>query len=307
VLYLVTGGAGFIGSYLVEYLAELGHEVVAVDDLSVGRRELVPCSDRVTFVKSKFQDVAASDFGEVQGIFHLAAQSSVPLSIEQPYSSSENNLASSLKALEVARLSRAPLVYASSSAVYGGLSIGSDQTDLVDIVSPYALDKWVMEKYARMANRIYDVRSLGMRFFNVYGPRQDPTNPYSGVIPLFISSLLKGNAVTLNGGHQTRDFIYVKDVVSIMMTGMNSLGDVGFQVVNVGSGTSVSILKLLRHICDIVGVEPQIVQRDLPDGDPTSSAGDYSKLIASLGIQVGELVGLVDGLRETVAYMKEHV
>jgi UDP-glucose 4-epimerase len=307
VLYLVTGGAGFIGTHLVEHLVELGHKVIVVDDLSEGRQDLIPICDRVTFVRSKFQDTATSVFEGVQGVFHLAAQSSVPLSIVQPYESSDNNLLSSLKALEVARLNGAPLVYASSSAVYGGLSVGDDRSDAVEVETPYALDKWVMEQYAKVANSLFGTRSLGLRFFNVYGPRQDATSPYSGVIALFIRNLLDGNAITLNGGHQTRDFIFVKDVVSIMVRGMHSLKDESCNIVNVGSGCSVSISGLLQQISQLIGVEPKVEMKDLPVGDPIASAGDYTKLRTILSVHTGELVKLEDGLRQTIDYFRGRV
>ena len=306
-LYLVTGGAGFIGTHLVEHLVELGHKVIVVDDLSEGRQDLIPICDRVTFVRSKFQDTATSVFEGVQGVFHLAAQSSVPLSIVQPYESSDNNLLSSLKALEVARLNGAPLVYASSSAVYGGLSVGDDRSDAVEVETPYALDKWVMEQYAKVANSLFGTRSLGLRFFNVYGPRQDATSPYSGVIALFIRNLLDGNAITLNGGHQTRDFIFVKDVVSIMVRGMHSLKDESCHIVNVGSGCSVSISGLLQQISQLIGVEPKVEMKDLPVGDPIASAGDYTKLRTILSVHTGELVKLEDGLRQTIDYFRGRV
>ena len=161
------------------------------------------------------KDVIDTDFTSLDhfdGVFHLAAQASVPLSINNLYESSSNNLLSSLKIIELCAETSTPLVYASSSAVYGNLDIGDDD-NLVDLISPYSADKRMLEIYCDMAFKLYNLRSFGLRFFNVYGPRQDPTNPYSGVISIFADKILKGEAITINGGAQTRDFIYVGDVV----------------------------------------------------------------------------------------------
>ena len=185
--FVVTGGAGFIGSHLVENLLNHNHEVIINDNFSSGLESNIPKNNLIHMVKSKLQDISYSDFGkDIDGIFHLAAQTSVPYSIDHFYSSSANNLLTTIKSFDMTRKLNIPIVYASSSAIYGNLPLGQDETIKYDILSPYAQDKLTMEDYAALCFDIYNTSSIGLRLFNVYGPRQDPTNPYSGVISIFI-------------------------------------------------------------------------------------------------------------------------
>ena len=143
----------------------------------------------------------------MKGIFHLAAQSSVPLSISDFYNSSSNNVASSIKVFELAKKFNIPVIYASSSAIYGDLPIGNDNKKKFSITSPYAQDKLVLEDYAKMSYDVFGVSSVGLRLFNVYGPGQNSNSPYSAVIPIFLNRMKKNQTVIINGGYQTRDFI----------------------------------------------------------------------------------------------------
>jgi len=247
--YLVTGGAGFIGSHLVENLMKSEHEIIVVDDLSAGHLENIPDRANCKVITRRIQDLNLETFKDLDGIFHLAAQASVPVSISEFYPSCQNNILSSLTVFDLARRFNIPIVYASSSAVYGNLPKGDDTSNLYELESPYAVDKYSMEKYAEVAYKRYKLPSIGLRFFNVYGPKQDPHNPYSGVISIFIKQVSCGETVTVNGGYQTRDFVFVKDVVNVLVKSMNTLHTKSMvAVANVGTRRSVTIDDLLNPL-----------------------------------------------------------
>jgi len=305
--FLVTGGCGFIGSHLIEKLEKERVKVLCVDDLSTGYKSNLKNSDLVNFVNVRIQDFETKDFAEtIKGVFHLAAQASVPRSIEDFYNSSLNNIQSTFKVFDWANKLEVPIVYASSSAVYGNLPMGDDTIENYDIISPYAQDKLTMENYARMCWNVYKTPSMGLRFFNVYGPRQDPTNPYSGVISIFIDRLLKKAPVIVNGGYQTRDFIYVKDIVNVLVNSMAMVQNQnGCNVFNIGTGNSVTINKLLSIISEILGVAPEIILKDLPLGDPKKSDGIYEKLKQVLKTNPEDFTTLKTGLLETIETIKQ--
>ena len=217
--YLITGSSGFIGSNLVHQLYKK-YKLTLVDDLSEGTINNLPKFLKKNLIKKKIQDVEISKFQNLKGIFHLAAQSSVPLSLKHTYSSCSNNLNSSIKVFEIAKKFSIPVVYASSSAVYGNQALGDDIKNNFSIISPYAQDKLTLEAYAKMFFDIFNISSVGLRFFNVYGPKQNANSPYSAVIPKFIKRIKKNLQVTINGGFQTRDFIYIDDVIKIMILSM---------------------------------------------------------------------------------------
>ena len=171
---------------------------------------------KIDFYEEKIELFDFNKLSDIDAIVHLAAQPSVPFSITNFSDSSPSNLLGAIKVIDHCRLFNIPLVYASSSAIYGNFEFGNDEIENVDLLSPYATDKYAMELYSTTAHKIYQLSSVGLRFFNVYGPRQDPSSQYSGVISIFADKLLKGQNITINGGHQTRDFIYVKDVVNII-------------------------------------------------------------------------------------------
>ena len=220
--YLITGCAGFIGSNLVNKIYKK-YDLVLVDDLSEGSLFNLPKELRKKLIKKKIQDIKKLKTKKLNGIFHLAAQSSVPISLKNFYKSSTNNIESSLKVFEFSKQFSAPIVYASSSAVYGNLSLGNDNKEKFSITSPYAQDKLSIEHYAKIAFEIFNISSVGLRLFNVYGPGQKSNSQYSAVIPIFINRMLKKLPVIINGGYQTRDFIYVQDVVEVILMSMNKI------------------------------------------------------------------------------------
>ena len=304
--YLVTGGAGFIGSHLAESLISKGHHVLVIDDLSSGHLSNLPSDLANTVICKPVQQVGEAQVASVDGIFHLAAQASVPQSIEHFFESSQNNLLCGLKVFDWAKNLEVPVVYASSSAVYGDLELGDDQEARYDILTPYAQDKLTLEDYGKMMSKLNDLSSLGLRLFNVYGPRQDPNNPYSGVISIFIDRILRGEAVTVNGGFQTRDFVFVTDVVSVMETAMTLMHERKCSdYCNVGTGRSVTIDELLFLLKKILDADPEVIRKGLPSGDPVRSIGTYDKIKEVLGVDIKSFADLGSGLIDTVEYVQD--
>jgi UDP-glucose 4-epimerase len=286
-------------------LINAGNNILVIDDLSSGYENNISDWLNNSFLKKKVQKVSDEKINSIDGIFHLAAQASVPYSIDNFFNSSENNILSSLKVFSWAKAQNIPVVYASSSAVYGNLPIGDDQIEEYDILSPYAQDKLILENYARMCWDVYKTPSIGLRFFNVYGPRQDSTNQYSGVISIFIDRLIQNKPVIVNGGYQTRDFIFVDDIVRVMIKSMKHLlYNRSCDVFNVGTGVSVTIDQLLEILAEILKVEPEVKTKELPPGDPEKSGGTYGKLTTALNIDIHQFVKLEDGLRNTIDYIR---
>jgi UDP-glucose 4-epimerase len=303
--FLITGGAGFIGSNLAEQLIKKGHDVIIVDDLSSGFLKNLPGDLNIHFIKARIQDTDIVQFKNIEGIFHLAAQASVPISINNLYSSSINNLASSICVFDIAKTFNIPVVYASSSAIYGNLPIGDDEKNEFDILSPYAQDKLTMEEYAKLCFRLYNVSSIGLRFFNVYGPKQDPKNQYSGVISVFIDRFIQKKPVIINGGYQTRDFIFIKDIVRLLIVSMQKAQqNIQFEFLNAGTGFEITIDTLFEQLTEIFNYRPKIIRKSLPLGDPERSSGTYNKLSQVLNINVEDFTKINIGLNLTVNYFK---
>tara|TARA_B100000900_G_C20493966_1_gene680788 strand:- start:158 stop:1120 length:963 start_codon:yes stop_codon:yes gene_type:complete len=304
--WLVTGGAGFIGSHLIEDLIDNNQRIYCVDDFSSGLRENLKKNKYLKVIKSRIQnlDKKLLDY-KFKGIFHLASQVSAPKSIKSMYSSSSNNLLSSLKVWDIAKKMKTPIVYASSSAVYGNLSVGDDQIETSSILSPYSMDKLSIENYANLFWRLYGIPSVGLRFFNVYGPRQDASSPYSGVISIFLDRLLSNEIITVNGGYQTRDFIYVKDVSQVLIKSMNyCFQEKDCDVFNVGTGKSISINHLIRIISNLLKIEPKIIRKELPKGDPEISNCKTEKIKNKMQIEVHNFSALEKGLTLLLKHLK---
>ena len=307
--YLITGGAGFIGSHLVELLIENNHEVVCVDDLSSGyKSNLSSVIQKIDFYEEKIELFDFNKLSDIDAIVHLAAQPSVPFSITNFSDSSSSNLLGAIKVIDHCRLNNIPLVYASSSAIYGNFEFGNDEIKNVDLLSPYATDKYAMELYSTTAHKIYQLSSVGLRFFNVYGPRQDPSSSYSGVISIFADKLLKGQNITINGGHQTRDFIYVKDVVNIIYSAIilaskNSICEIS----NILTGESITIDELAEKMMKIIDVNVEVNYQSLPVGDPAQSNGSSKKMTKLFSVELDKFTKLDKGLVNTVQFfLKEY-
>ena len=289
---LVTGGAGFIGSHLVEELLARGRRVVVIDDLSTGKRENLPQNQNLTFIEGSITDAELLKhlFSEYRfsTVFHLAAVASVHRSVEEPLYCHRVNFDGTLYLLEESkRVGVKKFVFASSAAVYGDLPQLPKREDMaVKPQTPYAVDKYASERYTVNSFNLYGFDATALRFFNVYGERQDPSSPYSGVISIFIDRIKRfkrGEETTIDiygDGRQTRDFIYVKDVVGALL--LAEEGKTAGEVYNVGTGKETSLLELLETLKEIVGELPPL--RFLPPrpGDIKRSVADISK-ISSIG------------------------
>ncbi len=300
--YLITGCAGFIGSHLVKKISN-EYDLILVDDLSRGSLKFVPKKYRKKLIKKKIQDLHKVNFKKLKGIFHLAAQSSVPFSLKNLNESSANNLASSIKVFDLAKKYSVPLVYASSSAIYGHLSKGKDNLKKYSITSPYAQDKLTLENYAKMCFEVFKISSVGLRLFNVYGPGQNPNNPYSAVIPIFLNKMKKNISVTINGGYQTRDFIFVDDVIKIMLLSMKRIqNNKTYKIFNVGTNKSVTINYLYSLIKNKLGSKSKFKKRKLDKFDPKKSSGTFKKMNKFLNLKKSFFTKLEDGIQKIIDF-----
>jgi UDP-glucose 4-epimerase len=309
-VYLVTGGAGFIGSRLVERLLRDGARVRVLDNFSTGTRaNLAFARDLRRSLEVIRGDITRLDTVQraargARVIFHQAAMRSVPRSIKDPLGANANNVTGTLHVLEAARRARVPrVVYASSSSVYGDrpdLPKREDQPPKP--VSPYAVSKAAGEQYAVVWSRLFGVETVGLRYFNVFGPRQDPKSEYAAVIPRFITWGLAGTALEVHGdGSQSRDFTYIDNVVEANVLAAQAPEAAG-EVFNVGCGSRVSLLEIVAMLEQILG--RRLKRRHTPAraGDVPHTLADISKAKRLLGYT--PLVEFADGLRRTVDYFR---
>ncbi|MEO8714104.1 MAG: NAD-dependent epimerase/dehydratase family protein [Acetobacteraceae bacterium] len=298
--YLVTGGCGFIGSHLADALLARGHAVRVLDDLSSGKRSNIP--DAAELIVGNVSDAAtvARALHGVDGCFHLAAIASVDRCNQDWPGTHRVNLSGTIAVLDAARKAAIPVVYASSAAVYGdnpALPLAEDA--LTRPLSAYGADKLGCELHARAAGLVHAVPTTGLRFFNVYGPRQDPLSPYSGVISIFCERLRAGRQVTVFGdGGQTRDFVFVADVVRALLAGLRAASREA-RVFNVCTGRATSLLDLVATLARTLGVSPDILFGPERPGDVRASLGDPKAARAALGFTAE--TRLPEGLASTLA------
>jgi nucleoside-diphosphate-sugar epimerase len=302
--YLVTGGAGFIGSHISEALVRRGQRVRVVDSLVTGYARNV--RDGVEFVQGDLADpaVAKAAVAGMDYVIHQAAIPSVPRSVEKPEESHRANIDGTLQILLAARSAKIKrVVFAGSSSVYGDTEV-LPKTEVMPTnpLSPYALQKLMGEMYLKMFTRLYGLETVTTRYFNVFGPRQDPGSPYSGVISLFIKALSEGTQPVIYGdGEQTRDFTYVTNVVDGVLRAVETPG-VGGEVFNVATNNRTSLNQLLATLKKIFGSNVEPIYREPRAGDVRDSQADISKAQQMLGYQ--PTVGLEEGLRKTVDWFK---
>jgi nucleoside-diphosphate-sugar epimerase len=300
VTVLVTGGAGFIGSHLSAALLARGETVRVVDDLSTGLIGNVPA--RAEFVDGDLTDPATA-LEVVSGcdvVLHQAALPSVPLSIAAPRASHDANINATFNVLMAARETGVRrVVYAASSSAYGDSPrLPKVETMPSNPRSPYALQKHVGEVYCQLFTRLYGLQTVSMRYFNVFGPRQRASSPYSGVLSLFIKAALAGTAPTIYGdGEQTRDFTYVDNVVDAVLSAMNAPGASG-EVINVAAGGCISLNQAWESLAQTIGPLPPPVYAPVRVGDIRHSQADIAKAQRLLGYRVA--VPFEQGLRRTV-------
>jgi len=306
--YLVTGGAGFIGSHIVETLVERGDAVRVLDNLTTGKREnLASVMPRIEFMEGDIRDVGvcARAVEGVDCVFHEAALASVARSVEDPLLTNAINVTGTLNMLTAAKDAGVKsFVLASSSAVYG------DDPTLPKVegregkpLSPYAISKFVGEKYCEVFYGLFGIKAVSLRYFNVFGPRQDPTSQYSAVIPLFITKILRGERPVIYGdGKQSRDFIFVENVVRANFAAAESASAAG-ETLNVACGVGITVNGLLAAVNEVLGTEVKPVYADPRSGDIMHSTADITKASRLMGFAPG--LSFMDGLKTTIEWYKK--
>jgi nucleoside-diphosphate-sugar epimerase len=306
--YLVTGGAGFIGSNIVDELLRRGHNVTVLDDFSSGKEEnLSQALAKIRLIRGDICDLeAAREACEgADYVLHLAARTSVPRSVKDPLETNHVNIDGTLNILVAARDARVRrVVYAASSAAYGETpTLPKTETMPADPISPYGVTKFVGEMYARVFGRAYGLENVSVRYFNVFGPRQDPSSQYSGVLSRFILALLEGSAPVVYGdGEQSRDFTYVENVVDVSLRACEAPGVSG-KVFNGGTGVRISLNDVLRLLGQIMGASVRAKYDPPRAGDILHSQADISLAAKFLGYS--PRVGFEEGLRRTWKWYSE--
>jgi len=307
--YLVTGGAGFIGSHLCEELARRGETVRVVDSLITGKRANLAHVPNVEFIEGDLADlsVATRAVRGVDYVLHQAAIPSVPRSVEDPITSNRANIDASLNLLVAARDAGVKrVVYAGSSSAYGNsATMPKVETMPTAPLSPYALQKLVAEQYCQMFTSLYGLETVTIRYFNVFGPRQDPSSPYSGVISLFIKALFENQRPRIYGdGEHTRDFTYVANVVDGVLRACHAK-DASGEVINVATNGRVSLNQLFTTLRTLVGANVEPIYDKPRAGDVRDSQADISKAARLLGYK--PLVTFEQGLKNTVEWYRTTV
>jgi nucleoside-diphosphate-sugar epimerase len=309
---LVTGGAGFIGSHICEALLRRGDEVRVLDDLSTGFARNIEYLRGLGIGDIDFREGSVTDLAftrdAVDGcdvVYHEAALASVPRSVEDPLASNDANVTGTLNVLVAARdAGVAKFIYAASSSAYGDSeTLPKVETMPVNPLSPYAIAKLTGEQYVRVFAKLYDIDTLAIRYFNVFGPRQDPNSPYAAVIPIFVDCILEGRPPTIHGdGRQSRDFTYIDNVVHANLLALDC-PRLGGEVVNVALGGRIDLLELYAAISEILGTDIPPEHGPPRAGDVKHSQADIRRAQELLGYE-----GIVDwrsGLEQTIAWYKD--
>ncbi len=304
-LYLVTGGAGFVGSYLVRFLLDKGESVRVLDNFSTGKREnLDEVSSRVDLVEGDLNDpeAVAKAVRGVDFVLHEAAIPSVPRSIEKPMESHEANATGTLMLLQAAQAAGVGrLVYASSSSVYGANpELPKVETMRTQPLSPYAVAKLTAEHYCMVFHKLYGLETVALRYFNVFGPRQDPNSPYSGVVSRFIDAIVSDTPPTIHGdGEQTRDFTYVDNVAHANFAACHEAAAAG-GVYNIGCQKRISVNELWNTMAELSGRHLEPKREPARSGDVPHSLADISAARRDLGLD--PKIGVRDGLEKTLSF-----
>lgn len=302
---VITGGAGFIGSNIALELCEK-HDVVIIDNFSTGRRENIrDILDKIRLVEGDINDaqMLKREFISADYVLHQAALPSVQRSVEDPIATNLSNIDGTLNVLLAARdCGVKKVVYASSSSVYGDTPVLPKREGMPSIPrSPYAISKLAGEYYCRVFSEIYGLKTVALRYFNVFGPRQDPNSQYAAVIPIFINRILRRKPPIIFGdGFQTRDFTYVRDVVHANILAMNSQAE---GVFNIASGSQISLNDLADKIMEIIGIRMEKIYDNPRKGDIRDSLADISSAKKILGYE--PRYDLETGLKETIAWIQK--
>jgi UDP-glucose 4-epimerase len=306
--YLVTGGAGFIGSNTVDELVRRGHSVVVLDDISSGKEDnLAEVRNKITFIKGSITDieVVRKAMHEAEYVLHLAARTSVPRSVKDPIETNRINIDGTLNVLVAAKeLKVKRVVFAASSSVYGETAtLPKVETMRPEPISPYGVTKYVGELYGQTFGRCYGLENVALRYFNIFGPRQDPGSPYSGVLAKFCTAFLEGTEpVVFGDGEQTRDFTYVENAVQANLLACEAPNASG-KVFNVGVGGRISLKDVLRELARITGKTVEAKYEAPRDGDIRDSQADISQARVFLGYE--PQVTFEEGLARTFEWYRE--
>jgi UDP-glucose 4-epimerase len=304
---LVTGGAGFIGSHIVRGLLNAGHSVRVLDNLCTGHRNnLEEVSDRIEFVEGDITDPIACKeaLSGVERVFHQAALASVPLSLERPLDTHSACATGTLNMLnESVKAKVRKFVYAASSSAYGDQPTSSKrESDLPMPLSPYAVAKLCGEFYCQSFFHSFGLETVGLRYFNVFGPRQDPDSPYSAVIPIFVSRILSGqSAIVYGDGLQSRDFTFVSNVVHGNLLAAER-PNIGGRVFNLADGRQTTLNQLLKLLGQMLGIAPKVDYQPVRVGDVRESLADISLARRLLGYE--PKFNLEEGLKQTIEYYR---
>jgi nucleoside-diphosphate-sugar epimerase len=308
--YLITGGAGFIGSHLVKHVLGAGGIVRIVDNLSTGSSErLNQVRDVIQLLTGDLADssVAAEAVKDVDYVLHQAAVPSVQRSVVDPVTTNRSNVTATLNLLESSRKAGVRrFVYAASSSAYGDTEVLPKKEEMpANPLSPYALQKWVGERYCKLYHELYGLETVSLRYFNVFGPGQDPYSEYSAVIPKFITKLLAKEAITVYGdGEQSRDFTYIDNVVDANLLALRAPNAPG-EVCNIGCGQRVTLIELIRILEELLGVQAHVIYAAAKPGDVRHSLADITKAARVLGYV--PKTEIEEGLRRTMeAYVKSN-
>ena len=305
--YVVTGGAGFIGSNTVDELVRRGHSVVVLDDLSAGREDkLAEIRNKITFIKGSITDieVVRKAMHEAEYVMHLAARTSVPRSVKDPIETNKINIEGTLNVLVAAKeLKVKRVVFAASSSAYGETpTLPKVETMQPEPISPYGVTKFVGELYGQTFGRCYGLENVALRYFNIFGPRQDPGSPYSGVLAKFCTAFLQGTPPSVFGdGEQTRDFTYVENAVQANLLACEA-PNVSGKVFNVGVGGRVSLNEVLRELRKITGKALEANYEPAREGDIRDSQADISRAREFLGYE--PQVSFEEGLARTFEWYR---
>ena len=304
--YLVTGGAGFIGSHLAEELVRRGHQVRVADSLITGKRSNLDHIPGVEFLEGDLaeMDVARKAVDGIEVVLHQAAIPSVPRSVTDPMTSHRANVDATLNMLLASRDAGVKrLVFAASSSAYGDTPTLPKHEEMpTNPLSPYALQKVIGEQYLQMFTRLYGLETVSIRYFNVFGPRQDPTSPYSGVISVFATALLENRPPTIFGnGEQTRDFTYIANVVNGVLRAAEA-PDASGQIINVATGGRISLNQLFEEMRTLIGADVRPNYAPTRAGDVRDSQAEITKARTILGYE--PMVSFEDGLKNTLDWYR---
>jgi nucleoside-diphosphate-sugar epimerase len=306
--YVVTGGAGFIGSNTVDELVRRGESVVVLDDLSAGKEDnLAEIRNKITFIKGSINDLETvrRAMHEADYVLHLAARTSVPRSVKDPLETNRVNIEGTLNVLVAARDAKVKrVVLAASSSAYGETpTLPKTEMMQAEPISPYGVTKFVGELYAQVFGKVYGLQNVSLRYFNVFGPRQDPGSPYSGVLSKFCAAFLENTEPVVYGdGEQTRDFTYIENVVQANLLACEAPAASG-RVINVGTGDRISLNQTLQLLREISGNNLEAKYEPPREGDIRDSQADVT--LSRELLKYEPTVNFSEGLRRTYGWYKE--